>query len=155
MLYRTIWLLLDSVHRLVCGSFTKRPQRFGDWICLRPQVDGDQWLRLALYDGPNWIGLPCPIHLRTETDPVSETLWSFCKASTYQTMDRVQKKFCMNIPASKVWPPEEGPQRTKWSFSGTRFERTKWSFSRTRFERHWLNFSNLRTTTEYGESSWK
>jgi hypothetical protein len=23
MLYRTIWLLLDSVHRLVCGSFTK------------------------------------------------------------------------------------------------------------------------------------
>jgi hypothetical protein len=23
MLYRTIWLLFDSVHRLVCGSFTK------------------------------------------------------------------------------------------------------------------------------------
>jgi hypothetical protein len=30
---RTIWLLLDSIHRLVCG-----PQRFGDWICLRPPV---------------------------------------------------------------------------------------------------------------------
>jgi hypothetical protein len=38
-----------------------------------------QWLRLALSEGPNWIGLPCPIHLRTETNPVSETLWSFVK----------------------------------------------------------------------------
>jgi hypothetical protein len=36
-------------------------------------------LRLALSDGPNCVGLPCPIHLRTETDPVSETLWSFVK----------------------------------------------------------------------------
>jgi hypothetical protein len=51
MLYRTIWLLLDSIHRLVCGSFTK----------------------------DHWVGLPCPIHLRTETGPVSETLWSFVK----------------------------------------------------------------------------
>jgi hypothetical protein len=33
-------VFLDSIHRLVCGSFTKRPQRFGDWICLRPQVGG-------------------------------------------------------------------------------------------------------------------
>jgi hypothetical protein len=32
---------------------------------------------LALSNGPNWIGLSCPIHLRTETDPVSETLWDF------------------------------------------------------------------------------
>jgi hypothetical protein len=38
-----------------------------------------QWLRLALSDGPNWVGLPCPIHLRTEIDSVSETLWSFVK----------------------------------------------------------------------------
>jgi hypothetical protein len=36
-----------------------------------------QWLRLALSNGPNWGGLSCPIHLRTETDPVSETLWFF------------------------------------------------------------------------------
>jgi hypothetical protein len=27
----------------------------------------------------HWTGLFCPIHLRTETDPVSETLWSFVK----------------------------------------------------------------------------
>jgi hypothetical protein len=33
----------------------------------------------------------CPIHLRTETDPVSETLWDFL-SSTYKTMDRVQNK---------------------------------------------------------------
>jgi hypothetical protein len=36
-----------------------------------------RWLRLALSNRPNWVGLSCPIHLRTETDPVSETLWSF------------------------------------------------------------------------------
>jgi hypothetical protein len=29
-------------------------------------------------------------HLRTETDPVSETLWFFCHI--YQTMDKVQNK---------------------------------------------------------------
>jgi hypothetical protein len=38
-----------------------------------------QWWKLALSDGPNWVGLPCPIHLRTEIDPVSETLWSLIK----------------------------------------------------------------------------
>jgi hypothetical protein len=32
-----------------------------------------------------------PIHLRTETDPVSETLWNFLP-STYKTMDKVQNK---------------------------------------------------------------
>jgi hypothetical protein len=30
-------------------------------------------------------------HLRTETDPVSETLWDFL-SSTYKTMDKVQNK---------------------------------------------------------------
>jgi hypothetical protein len=34
-----------------------------------------QWLRLALSKGPNWLGV-FP-HLRTETDPVSETLSFF------------------------------------------------------------------------------
>jgi hypothetical protein len=50
-LYRTIWLLLDSISIAA----------------------------LAFSDGPNWVGLPFPIHLKTETDPVSETLWSFLK----------------------------------------------------------------------------
>jgi hypothetical protein len=36
---RAIGLVLDFIHRLVCGR-QKIPQRFGDWICLRPQVDG-------------------------------------------------------------------------------------------------------------------
>jgi hypothetical protein len=35
-----------------------------------------QLLRQALSNGPNCVGLSCPIHLRTVTDPVSETLWS-------------------------------------------------------------------------------
>jgi hypothetical protein len=38
-------------------------------------------IETALSDGPNWVGVPCPIHLRTETDPVSESLWSFVKLS--------------------------------------------------------------------------
>jgi hypothetical protein len=54
-------------------KFYERPQCFGDWICL---LTG---LRLGLSGGPNWVGLPCPIHTRKETDPVSETLWSFVK----------------------------------------------------------------------------
>jgi hypothetical protein len=55
-----------------------------------------QWLRLALSNGPNWVGLSCPIHLRMETDPVSETLWDFL-SSTYKMMDKVQNK-----PSSSV-----------------------------------------------------
>jgi hypothetical protein len=39
MLYRAIGLVLGFIHRLECGR-QKIPQRFGDWICLRPQVDG-------------------------------------------------------------------------------------------------------------------
>jgi hypothetical protein len=34
-----------------------------------------QWLSLALSKGPNWAGI-LPPHLRTEADPVSETLCS-------------------------------------------------------------------------------
>jgi hypothetical protein len=65
MLYRTIRFILDFIHRL-------------------------QWLRLALSNGPNWVGLSYPIHLRTETDPVSETLWFL--SYIYQTIDKVQNK---------------------------------------------------------------
>jgi hypothetical protein len=32
-----------------------------------------QWLRLALSEGPNWVGVFPPSHMRTKTDPVSET----------------------------------------------------------------------------------
>jgi hypothetical protein len=39
ILYRAVGLVLDFIHRLVCGR-QKIPQRHGDWICLRPQVDG-------------------------------------------------------------------------------------------------------------------
>jgi hypothetical protein len=49
------------------------------------------WLWLALSNGHNWVGLSCPIHLRTETHPVSETLWDFL-SSIYKTMDKVQNK---------------------------------------------------------------
>jgi hypothetical protein len=48
-----------------------------------------EWLRLALSDGPNWVGLFCPIHLRTETDPVSET--SYFLFSRIMDDGKVQK----------------------------------------------------------------
>jgi hypothetical protein len=32
-----------------------------------------QWLRLALSKEPNWVGVYSHLHLRTETDPVSES----------------------------------------------------------------------------------
>jgi hypothetical protein len=35
---KAIGLVMDFIHRLVCGG--QKIQRFGDWICLRPQVDG-------------------------------------------------------------------------------------------------------------------
>jgi hypothetical protein len=78
MLYRTIWLLLDSVHHLVCGrassfwraqlSRSTRPH---------PPEDRDRFrLRNVVV---------------------------FCKTSIYQTMDRVQKKpnsFVQKCPCS-------------------------------------------------------
>jgi hypothetical protein len=58
-----------------------RRQYFEDYFCVR-------WLKLALSKGPNKIGV-FP-HLKTETDPVSETSWVLllCFLIT-RTMDRV------------------------------------------------------------------
>jgi hypothetical protein len=84
--YRAIWLLLDSIHRLVCGSFTK-DHNVSETACVsvlrwmgqdRPTQLGPSE-RANLNHWSNWVGLSWPIHLRTETDPVSETLWSFVK----------------------------------------------------------------------------
>jgi hypothetical protein len=63
MLYRAIWLLLDSTHRLVCGSFTKDHNVSETWSVSvlrwmgqdRPtqlgpsERAGLQWLRLAVH----------------------------------------------------------------------------------------------------------
>jgi hypothetical protein len=43
--------------------------------CYRYQVIVIELLRLALSKGPNRVGVSPP-HLKTETDPVSETLFS-------------------------------------------------------------------------------
>jgi hypothetical protein len=69
VLYRTIWLLFDSVHRLVCGSFTKdhNVSETGSVSVLRwmGQVDLLRWARQK--------------ELVSITGLVSETLWSFVK----------------------------------------------------------------------------
>jgi hypothetical protein len=47
------------------GIVETRKKLLGNWISF-------QWLRLALSKGPNGVGVFAP-HLRTETDPFSET----------------------------------------------------------------------------------
>jgi hypothetical protein len=68
MVYNTQnhWVL-DFCHRPVIFE-NRETQRFGNWICFRPQVSvGDT-------KGSNTVRVPP--HLRTETYPVSETLCS-------------------------------------------------------------------------------
>jgi hypothetical protein len=73
-----------------------------------------QWLRIALSNGPNWVGLSCPIHLRTETDPVSETCGLL--SHTYKTMDRVQNK-----PNSSVQHTPSSESFQVYQFSPARY----------------------------------
>jgi hypothetical protein len=42
-------------------------QRFGSWLCFRPQVNGGG-------EEKNTYSVNPPIHLRTEAEPASETL---------------------------------------------------------------------------------
>jgi hypothetical protein len=69
---------------IVRYSKDQETRRFGNRICFRLQVKGedtqlgpleranlDHW-RWSLSKGSNWVGV-FPRHLRTETDPVSET----------------------------------------------------------------------------------
>jgi hypothetical protein len=58
--------------------------------------------RLALSNGPNWVGLPCPIHLRTETDPVFETLWPFVKLPhTRGWIESKRSQIILSLPCLK------------------------------------------------------
>jgi hypothetical protein len=52
--HRTIWLLLDSVHRLICGNFTKdhNVSETGSVSVLRWMGQGPV-IGLTLSDGPN------------------------------------------------------------------------------------------------------
>jgi hypothetical protein len=69
---------ITEVFNSVRHSVFKRMQHFGNWICFA-KVGGT-------YSARSVTPLP-PFHLRTETDPVSETLCSL----EYRKMDRVQK----------------------------------------------------------------
>jgi hypothetical protein len=89
VLWRYYSILLERLRRtstcisIIRYSKNTRAQRFGNWICFRPQVRGietpnlldplEKGLRLALSKGPNKVGVSSP-HLRTETDTFSETL---------------------------------------------------------------------------------
>jgi hypothetical protein len=63
------------------GILETKNTMFRNWICFRPQVRGEdtsqlgplERANLSLSKGPKRVGV-FPPHLRTETDPVSETL---------------------------------------------------------------------------------
>jgi hypothetical protein len=76
MLYRIHRIFLDFFHRPVL----KKTQRFRNWICFRPQVKVGE-------KTPTQLGPLERAHLRTETDPISETSCFF----KYRTMEKVQK----------------------------------------------------------------
>jgi hypothetical protein len=104
-------------------KFYKRPQCFGDWICLRPQVDGAgldllSWARqkeLVSITGQTPVRRKQLINTRQPVSSVGDrnkitikdmhphpqedgdrpslrNVVVFCKTSTYQMIDRVQKK---------------------------------------------------------------
>jgi hypothetical protein len=78
MLYRIHINFLDVFHRPVF----QKTRRFGNWICFRPQVNvGAQLSRYLL---PH-------LHLRTETDPVSE---ASCFFFGIQDDGKSPQKFC-------------------------------------------------------------
>jgi hypothetical protein len=88
---------------IVRNSTYWKAQRFGNWICFRPQVRGgrhllcwipcphlNQWLRLAFSKGHNRVSVSFPSYLRTEIDPVPETLFFFWYLELWM-MDKAQK----------------------------------------------------------------
>jgi hypothetical protein len=93
-MYTTIWLLLDSIYHLVCGSFTKdhNVSETGSVYILRwmgqdgPVIETGSFWQAQLSRSI----LPHPSEDRDRSS--LQNVVVFCKTSTYQTMDRVQKK---------------------------------------------------------------
>jgi hypothetical protein len=53
-------------------------QRFGSWLCFRPQVNGGGEDKNIYSKGPNRVDVllfSTSIHLKTEAESASETLW--------------------------------------------------------------------------------
>jgi hypothetical protein len=102
-LYRDLTMVYNTQNYWVFGLFPS----FG------------QWLRLALSKGPNRVGVS--LHLRTETDPVSETSCFFLLSFKIRTMDKVRK------PSNSLchMPCKEGEMdracRTYWGMEGLMF----------------------------------
>jgi hypothetical protein len=60
-----------------------------------------QWLRSALSKGPNWVGVFSPLHLRMETDPVSETsCFLFSSIPDDEKVQKPSNSLCY-IPSSE------------------------------------------------------
>jgi hypothetical protein len=70
-------------HKFYCIFFLLPPDELAWSQVIRSGVV--QWLILALYKGPKWVGVFSP-HVSTETDPVSET--SYVLSLEYRTMEK-------------------------------------------------------------------
>jgi hypothetical protein len=113
MFYRTIWLLLDSVHCLVCGSFTKdhNVSETGSVSILSWMGQGRP-TQLGLSERASlnhWIQWRAQLSRSTLPHPAEDVDRSslrnvvvFCKTFTYQTMDRVQKKPNSSVLSSEL-----------------------------------------------------
>jgi hypothetical protein len=77
----------------------------------------DQWLRLALSKGPNWVRVTSPLQLKTDTDAVSVT--SCFYSLEYWTMGKVQKPSSSVCYTPLLWSSGQSSwpqiQRTRFS----------------------------------------
>jgi hypothetical protein len=92
------------------SGFFYRTRRFGDWLCLRPQVDEVkpiqlgpvEWANLDHSTGPNWIGFTW-LHLPEDGDKASHRNVMFYRRN--RTMDVVHKQVSLvhRVPSSEFF----------------------------------------------------
>jgi hypothetical protein len=56
---------------------------------------------VIFFKGPNWVGVVSPLHLRTETNPVSEA--SYFYSQKHQTMEKVHKSINSACPSKEPY----------------------------------------------------
>jgi hypothetical protein len=108
-------------HKFYCGLSCCLPQNYPGLKWLNSSVNLTkvaQWLRLALSKRPNWVGVfSLPLHLRTETDPISET--SCFYSQEHRTMEKVQNSVCYASSSEpfKIYLHSSCFERTRhWSY---------------------------------------
>jgi hypothetical protein len=103
-------LVFRTLSTVRCSKNYKR-QRFGNWICFHPQVNGEtptllgpseranqvQWLKLVLSEGLNWVGVSPFTWGRKQIQFPKRRVFYFLE---YRTMDKVRKPRNSNSSSS-------------------------------------------------------